>query len=103
MAARAKLMVVGTVVGAGVLGFLAGQRFAPATEDVAVMLPAVPQAVPQARTSQIGTTVQAEAKPVAISSLREILQLKSDFAQTTALYMLASRKDRKGIEELLKE
>ena len=36
-------------------------------------------------------------------TLREIMQLRGDFLQTTALYVLASSKDRTGIEQLLNE
>jgi hypothetical protein len=37
------------------------------------------------------------------TTLRDILQIKGDFAQTTSLYVLASSSDQAGIEHLLEE
>jgi hypothetical protein len=106
---RAKLGMVAGAVGVAAIGFWAGQRFGPASEDAVVVMPTVLEqaSAPSMQTSRVDATpaaaTQASMKPVVISSLREILQLKSDFAQSTALFLLASRKDRDGIEALLVE
>lgn len=112
MAMRTKLAVVGACVGTAALGFMAGLRFSATTQDVVVtpvalneVIPqeAIPQDTPTPTTDPPSGKVQAEPKPRILTSLREILQLQSDFAQTTALYLLASRSNVKGIEDLLQQ
>ena len=104
MTMRAKLRMVGLAVGAAAVGFLVGHRPAPTTDDSVVVMPAVlEQTSAASRPAARVAAGTAEPKPILVSSLRETLQIKSDFAQTTALYLLASRKDRRGIESLLDE
>jgi hypothetical protein len=83
-------------LGAG-SGYFAGSR----SSEPAIELPIIagaPSAAPQATDSE-----PAADTPAKISTVREILQLKGDFAQTTALYLLASQADSKSIERLLQE
>ena len=86
----------------GVLGFAAGRyldRDSHSPPDP-VTLPVVASAGSPPSSSLQTTRGLPRQVP---GSIREILKLPGDFAQTTALYVLAASKDQAGIERLLEE
>lgn len=98
---RRLIAVLGIVAAVGA-SFAAGMRFGgSSTNDASteVLTISVPAPVGQAAT--IATPTAPVEKQ--IRTLRDILQLRGDFAQTAALYALCMRQDQRGIERLFEE
>jgi hypothetical protein len=93
-------IAAGFILAAGT-GYFAGSRSSPPSVELPIIVPAS-FASPRVGSNAPGSD-RAAASPAKVSTVREILQLKGDFAQTTALYLLASQADAKGIETLLHE
>ncbi len=86
----------------GALGFAAGRYLSRAAPPLPPELtyPTVAPSGPGA----LGPTATAAAGPRQVpGTVREILKLRGDFAQTAALYVLAASMDKRGIERLLEE
>jgi len=106
MDTRTRIIVAAGFAVAATGGFFTGQRSVQQQAvDVPLIVPAPPpSAAPTAANAPARITGKNPAQAtIKVSSLREILQLQGDFAQTTALYLLASQLDAKGIERLLDE
>lgn len=85
-----------------VLGFASGLYLGShrSSPSQSLSLPAI---APSSSARTESYTVTA-APPVQLpGTLREIMELPGDFAQSTALYVLAASSDREGIERLLRE
>ena len=86
----------------GALGFAAGRYLSSAAPPPPneLTFPIVAPSGPESS----GATATAAAAPRQVpGTLREIMKLHGDFAQSAALYVLAASTDKKGIERLLEE
>ena len=84
------------------IGFATGRYFDRDAVERAKVL-TVRNAVPVSAESAQSPAASVQALPQVPGALAEIMRLHGDFAQTTALYVLASSQDRAGIERLLDE
>lgn len=90
------------LAGVGALGFLAGRYLSSAAPPLPHELTF--HTVAPYDPGALGPTATAAAAPRQVpGTLREIMKLHGDFAQSAALYVLAASTDQKGIERLLEE
>jgi hypothetical protein len=86
----------------GALGFAAGRYLTGDASPPSLEL-TFPVVAPSDRAS-FGPAATVAASPRQVpGTLHAIMKLHGDFAQSTALYVLAASRDRKGIEQLLEE
>ena len=99
---HASLRWVLALLAVAALGFAAG-RFYDRDEIERVKVLTVRNAAPVGAGSAQSPEASIQALPQVPGALAEIMRLRGDFAQTTALYVLASSQDRAGLERLLNE
>ena len=99
---HASLRWVLALLAVAALGFAAG-RFYDRDEIERVKVLTVRNAAPVGAGSAQSPEASIQALPQVPGALAEIMRLRGDFAQTTALYVLASSQDRAGVERLLNE
>ena len=99
---HASLRWVLALLAVAAIGFAAGRYVdRDAIERVKVLT--VRNTAPVSAGSAQSSEASVQALPQVPGALAEIMRLRGDFAQTTALYVLASSQDKAGIERLLDE
>lgn len=99
---RASLRSTLALMAVGALGFAAGGYLgwdAPQHSDPLT----IPSFTPAGPGPAVPPVASGGGQPRWPDTLAEIMRLRGDFSQTTALYLLASSRDRNGIEQLLRE